>query len=101
MDILLMPLMFMGSIFIIAPFAALIPSIFFLFFYFKFRKFLILITAILWGIYTAYEYGMYSRILCTGECNIRIDLLLIYPLLIIVTVIGLIGIIMQLKTDMN
>ena len=28
---------------------------------------------------------MYARILCSGECNIRVDLLLIYPILLIVT----------------
>jgi hypothetical protein len=29
---------------------------------------------------------MYARILCSGECNIRVDLLLIYPILLIVTI---------------
>lgn len=35
--------------------------------------------AILWVAYALYEYLMYARILCSGECNIRVDLLLIYP----------------------
>lgn len=38
---------------------------------------------IVWLLYFAYETGMQQRWLCTGECNIRIDLLLIYPLLLI------------------
>ena len=38
---------------------------------------------ILWLLYSAYEYGMQRRWLCSGECNIRVDLLLIYPVLVI------------------
>jgi hypothetical protein len=29
------------------------------------------------------------RVLCTGECNIRVDLLLIYPVLAVTSVVGL------------
>ena len=35
-----------------------------------------------WCLYAVYEYLMYQRVLCTGECNIRIDLLLLYPVLV-------------------
>lgn len=38
---------------------------------------------IVWQLYFAYETGMQQRWLCSGECNIRIDLLLIYPVLLI------------------
>jgi len=38
---------------------------------------------ILWLLYSAYELGMKQRWLCSGECNIRIDLLLIYPVLLL------------------
>ena len=41
------------------------------------RGFLVL--ALLWVTYSGYEYLMYKRVLCSGECNIRVDLLLIYP----------------------
>ena len=34
-----------------------------------------------WLLYGLYEFGMRQRWLCSGECNIRIDLLVIYPLL--------------------
>jgi hypothetical protein len=37
----------------------------------------------LWLLYAGYETGMQQRWLCTGECNIRIDLLVIYPVLFI------------------
>jgi len=30
-----------------------------------------------WPAYLPYEYAMKLRILCSGECNIRVDLLLV------------------------
>lgn len=48
------------------------------------RSRLAAVAAIFWAGYAGYEYLMLARILCTGECNIRVDLLLIYPLLILV-----------------
>jgi len=41
---------------------------------------------IAWLLYGLYEFGMRRRWLCSGECNIRIDLLVIYPLLAIALV---------------
>ena len=38
---------------------------------------------VLWLLYSVYELGMKQRWLCSGECNIRVDLLLIYPLLLL------------------
>lgn len=35
----------------------------------------------LWLSYALYEFLMYRRVLCSGECNIRVDLLFLYPLL--------------------
>jgi formate hydrogenlyase subunit 3/multisubunit Na+/H+ antiporter MnhD subunit len=35
-----------------------------------------------WLVYGLYELGMKQRWLCSGECNIRVDLLAIYPLLV-------------------
>jgi hypothetical protein len=37
-------------------------------------------------LYAVYETAMRLRWLCSGECNIRVDLLLIYPLLLAATV---------------
>ena len=45
-----------------------------------------LVTANVWLLYGAYEMAMKLRILCTGECNIRVDLLLIYPVLLALSV---------------
>lgn len=39
-----------------------------------------------WLVYAVYEVLMYTRVLCTGACNIRVDLLLLYPLLMVGTV---------------
>jgi len=52
------------------------------------RRF-ILIVALCWAFYMPYEFGMKWRLLCTGECNIRLDLLLIYPALAVLSVIAL------------
>src|ERR1700704_3906828 len=45
-----------------------------------------LITGVLWILYGFYEYLMQVRVLCSGECNIRVDLLLIYPILLVYTI---------------
>jgi len=41
-----------------------------------------------WLLYALYEFGMKQRWLCSGECNIRIDLLAIYPVLLVVLIAG-------------
>jgi hypothetical protein len=41
---------------------------------------------LLWLPYALYETGMRLRWLCSGECNIRVDLLLLYPLLLVATI---------------
>ena len=46
---------------------------------------------VVWLLYAVYEYGMKQRWLCTGECNIRVDLLLIYPVLVLLTVVGVVN----------
>lgn len=43
------------------------------------------VAAALWLAYAGYEFLMYRRVLCSGECNIRVDLLLFYPILLAVT----------------
>jgi hypothetical protein len=45
----------------------------------------------IWLLYAAYEAAMRLRWLCSGECNIRVDLLLIYPFLLVTTVVGLVS----------
>lgn len=45
----------------------------------------------LWFVYAGYETGMKLRWLCSGECNIRVDLLLLYPLLLIALVVAVVS----------
>lgn len=47
------------------------------------------IAAWCWLGYGIWEYLMHFRILCQGDCNIRIDLFMIYPALIFVTFFGI------------
>jgi formate hydrogenlyase subunit 3/multisubunit Na+/H+ antiporter MnhD subunit len=46
----------------------------------------------LWLLYAAYEIGMHQRWFCSGECNIRIDLLAIYPGLLIGSLVALVSV---------
>jgi hypothetical protein len=63
------------------PWLALVPAALFLYLFSISKAKLVLITALSWLAYLPYEYGMKLRLLCSGECNIRVDLLLIYTLL--------------------
>ena len=63
------------------PFLALVPAVLFAAMYFRCRRPVVLIAALAWLAYFPYEQAMKLRILCSGECNIRVDLLLLYPLL--------------------
>jgi hypothetical protein len=73
------------------PLFALGPAAILLYLFWISRKRFILIAALLWFVYVPYEYGMKFRFLCSGECNIRIDLLLLYPLLALVSVISVVA----------
>jgi hypothetical protein len=46
------------------------------------------VIGVVWLLYAAYETGMQRRWLCSGECNIRVDLLVIYPVLLISLVVA-------------
>lgn len=45
-----------------------------------------LVAGIAWLLYAPYEFLMYARVLCSGECNIRVDLLLLWPFLMGISV---------------
>lgn len=71
------------SLFIAYPFLALgVATIFFALFWASKRR-IAAVGAFTWALYAVYEYSMHRRWLCTGECNIRVDLLLIYPALFV------------------
>lgn len=50
--------------------------------WFAARARLTAVAGAVWLVYAVYELLMYARILCSGDCNIRIDLLLLWPLLL-------------------
>jgi hypothetical protein len=79
---------FLGSIFIPHPYIALIPTIIFGLFYLKSKNKVILATTVLWLLYAVYEELHLLRVVCSGECNFRIDLLLIYLVLIVLSIIA-------------
>ena len=55
------------------------------------RRALALVAAIAWALYATLETLNKARITCSGECNIRIDLLVIYPALWIVSIAGIVA----------
>jgi hypothetical protein len=75
----------MLAIFVAAPWLALIPAILFGLVYRRTRVRAALVATSAWLTYFLYEEGMRRRILCSGECNIRVDLLLIYPILLVIS----------------
>jgi hypothetical protein len=78
------------GVFIGWPFLALVPAaLFAALYFFAYRRTTVLIASLAWFVYFAYEQAMKLRILCSGECNIRIDLLLFYPLLILLSVLAI------------
>lgn len=90
-EILLLPLSAMGMVFITAPFAAFLLAGAFGWLNHKRKSKTLLLATLLWLIYGIYEYGMKLRLLCTGECNIRLDLFLIYPLLLCVSLLAVLA----------
>lgn len=54
---------------------------------------------VVWLLYAAYETGMRYRWLCSGECNIRIDLLVIYPALLLGLVAAAVSLLRGGKRD--
>ena len=81
------------------PLAALAPAALLGAAYFANRQRFILITALLWLGYAFYESLMKARILCSGECNIRVDLLLISPLLWILTIVAVVKFLRRKRPD--
>jgi len=81
------------------PLAALVPAAVLGLAFLKNRKRLLGVTALLWLGYAIYESLMKARVLCSGECNIRVDLLLISPVLWILTIIAVIQFFRRRRPD--
>jgi hypothetical protein len=87
------PLRTMGDWFIGTPLLAAVPGVLFLLLYRVRRRRLVLAAGVAWLAYTLYELGMEHRILCSGECDIRVDLLAIYPALILLSLAALVALV--------
>jgi len=76
--------------FVDAPELALIPAASFALLAVFFRQRALWLVAGLWALYTAYEAGVAAGVLCSGDCAIRVDLLLIAPGLLLASAGGLV-----------
>ncbi len=81
----------MLDMFVRYPFLALMPAAFFALTYFICRQRLVLFVTNTWLVYFAYELTIKLKLICSGECNIRVDLLLLYPFLAILSIMGFIA----------
>lgn len=74
---------FFGSMAVLIdkPALALLPAGLLFVLFATSRNPLTLAAGALWGLYCLYEFAMKYRVLCSGECNIRIDLFVVYPAL--------------------
>jgi hypothetical protein len=73
------------AIFIVYPWLAAVVGLAFIALGKGFNRRWALGAGIAWLTYAAYETAMQQRWLCTGECNIRVDLILIYPFLLLIS----------------
>ena len=83
------------SVLILAPWLALGPAVMFGWWYRRKRRGLVLTAAVAWLLYAVYESGMALRWWCTGECNIRVDLLLVYPALLLLSLAAVVSALRQ------
>jgi hypothetical protein len=72
------------------PAAALVPAALFAIGFALKRGPLAALSCVLWVLYCGYEFLMKFRLLCSGECNIRVDLLILYPALFLVSIAGIV-----------
>ena len=87
MEVLYRPM----AVLIDQPWLGAIPGAVFLWLWIRSRRRLVLAAALAWLLYLPYEYSMKWRILCSGECNIRIDLLLLNPALVVLSILAVVS----------
>jgi hypothetical protein len=79
------------DLFVRWPLLALVPGLLLLGAYRAFPRRAALVAGVVWLLYAVYELGMQRRWLCSGECNIRIDLFLVYPVLAVISIAGIVA----------
>lgn len=52
-------------------------------------RFGVIVAAVVWLLYAVYEYFVASGVLCDANCNIRVDLIVLWPLVWIATLFGI------------
>ena len=85
------------SILVEFPWLALLPAILLGVMGYRRQRAIAWIAAVAWLLYAAYEIAMRLEFLCPGECNIRVDLLLIYPVLLALTVAAVLDIALAVR----
>ena len=75
--------LFTGVVFVLMPAAVIAPAAVFLFLHYRTKCAGCVLAALSWLLYGIWEYGMYTRTLCSGECNIRVDLFIAWTILAI------------------
>ena len=50
---------------------------------------------VMWIIYSLWEFAIKQRWVCRGDCDIRADLIFIYPLLILGSVAAVVGLVIK------
>jgi hypothetical protein len=81
---------FLGNLLIPHPWLALIPTLLFAAVYRWSGSKVAAVAGGAWLLYAVYEYSLYRRWLCSGECNIPVDLLLLYPVLLVLSLIAVV-----------
>ncbi|HEY5900463.1 MAG TPA: hypothetical protein VIV54_23070 [Burkholderiales bacterium] len=79
------------AVFIKWPLGAFIPAAAFGAAYAWCRRIVVLSASLAWALYAMLETLNKAGITCSGECNIRIDLLIIYPVLWIISIAGVVA----------
>lgn len=73
------------QLFIIQPWLIVIPMLAFLALWGWSRSRFVLGAAILWVLYGAWEWSINAGYTCNGDCDIRVDLLAIAPVLLLIS----------------
>ncbi len=84
-----MGMLFSLSALIVYPVLALVAGIVFIRMYLMMKSRASLVAGVAWVLYFIYESLIKAGIWCEGECNIRVDLLLLYPLLLLISLVAI------------
>jgi hypothetical protein len=79
------------------PLGAFIPAAIFAAGFAWNRRIPTLVAAVAWALYATLETLNKAQITCRGDCNIRVDLLVIYPALWIVSIAAVVALLMGRK----